>query len=1133
MKRILSSLCAFFLFLAVFSPAALASDAGNAKETLHFIINTDESTVVDQLLYRALQRIGYNMTMDAAPMTYAIQMANSGERDALASQVKGLEANFPNLVMVPEQLCDVSFPAFVRADSGLTINAWADLSGLVVGHLYQKTFIINHLPQDIAGSIQRETFYDLNLALSAGECDVIITSSTLGRKLITLDGIVQSGSLDNLPSFTYLNKKHEALIPAISESLAEMKADGTYDSIVRGEWQDPNHKPSILHISSYYPEDLWDARIKEGILSVLNAEDDISYYNIPLYANRFSSEYEQAKNAYYSIRTIVLSNPPDVLIVSDNYALSFVCNYYAVFFSGIPVVLCDINGEIEYLWELGNSYTGIWETIPARETAGMIKTLFPQTTDIFVINDYTENGVAWRGDIEKALGGSFEGMRVSYSENVPHADLLAHIAALPKSAAILLGGYSTDADGVYFSRTQFDALVCSRTDLPVFGMSYGSVGNGQVGGKYVDPLYQGEAAARMAVDLSADVRAGNALTLPDPIRDTVGNTRWIFDDAVLLSRSINRALIPSGAELINHKLSVREANPQAFALMMIAGALGIILIVGLSIFTVAMQQKNRNLSQTQKSLHTAEELKEAADSANRAKSLFLSNMSHEIRTPLNAIIGMAKIAKDSDDLLRIRNCLSTVEGSSMHLLSLINDILDISKIESGKLELFNEPFDLEKMLHTLTDVVTVRGREKQQELLIWLDENVPTRLYGDSMRLSQVIINLLTNAIKFSEQEAKIILYVRLLNRSDSEATLQFAVEDNGIGMTPDQAATVFQAFQQADNSISKRYGGTGLGLAISQKIVQMMGGEIVVQSEPGVGSRFTLDVRLGISADSARDEDPSASRAAFPQMNVLVVDDYPLVREYISYLLDARGIRNSSAANYQEAGAILDREKAAGSPINLILMDYRMPEVDGIEGARRICAQGKHSAVIVLMSIHDVEPVWDKAEAAGIHLFMQKPVLPNALRDTLSEAFGLKTRRAAHEQADAIATYPEKCILLVEDIEINREIVKAILERSQVKVIEAQNGKEAVELFQAHAEDIDLIFMDIQMPVMDGYTATKAIRESVRNGGADVPIIAMTANAFREDIELALQSGMNGHISKPIDEKRLYEEFKKHWGQR
>ena len=435
MRRMLCALCAILLALCSVGTVAQATDNSTTKKTLNFVINIDESTVVDQLLHQALQRMGYDITMDAAPMTYAIQMANSGEHDALASQVAGIEANFPNLVMVPEQLCEVSFPVFVREDSGLAVRAWADLSGLVVGHLYQKTYIINHLPEDIAGTIQRETFYDLNLALAAGECDAIITSSTLDQKLITMDGVVQTGTLDDLPSYTYLNKVYASLVPQLAASIAAMKTDGTYDAIVNGTWREENHTHSVLHISSFFPDDVWDARIKEGILSVLDVEGDVGYYNIPLYSNRFRTEYERAKNAYYSIRTRVLSNPPDVLVVSDNSALSFVCNYYAVLFSGIPVVLCDINGDIEYLWELGDNYTGVWETIPAVETAEMLKALYPQTTELFVVNDYTEIGAAWRAETEQALGSSFDGMAVAYNDNLPYTDLLAQIAALPASAA--------------------------------------------------------------------------------------------------------------------------------------------------------------------------------------------------------------------------------------------------------------------------------------------------------------------------------------------------------------------------------------------------------------------------------------------------------------------------------------------------------------------------------------------------------------------------------------------------------------------------------------------------------------------------------------------------------------------------
>ena len=508
---------------------------------------------------------------------------------------------------------------------------------------------------------------------------------------------------------------------------------------------------------------------------------------------------------------------------------------------------------------------------------------------------------------------------------------------------------------------------------------------------------------------------------------------------------------------------------------------------------------------------------EATQAASQAKSDFLSHMSHEIRTPLNAIIGMISIGINSDDIEKKNYCFDRADSASKHLLSLINDILDMSKIEAEKFELSYNEFDFEKMLMNITNVANVRAEEKQQAFVVNLGGSVPAYIEGDDLRLSQVITNLLTNAIKFTPEKGSVILSIEEIERSDDdEIVLRVEVADSGIGISPEQQAQLFTSFNQADTNITKKFGGTGLGLAISKKIVELMDGRIWIESELGKGAKFIFEIRAKIA--EGKPHTKLSANMGMENVNILAVDNSFEVRAYFLRIMDTLKLSGNVAEDGAEA---LNMAENAEEAYNVFFVDWNMPEMNGIELARKIKEINEKSSIVMMVSAADWSLIEKEAVAAGVNHFISKPIFPSELINSINICMGKEIKTSVPngtEQLGGRYNFNGHTLLIAEDIEINREIMGALLEETEIAIDYAENGRIAVSLFEESPDKYGLILMDVNMPEMDGYEATRAIRALDAERAGNIPIIAMTANVFKEDIDRCLESGMNGHTGKPVD---------------
>ena len=536
---------------------------------------------------------------------------------------------------------------------------------------------------------------------------------------------------------------------------------------------------------------------------------------------------------------------------------------------------------------------------------------------------------------------------------------------------------------------------------------------------------------------------------------------------------------------------------------------------------VELERRIALQGQLEQQSHALSDALAAAEQANKAKTAFLSSMSHEIRTPMNAIIGLDNIAmNDPETPEKTKEYLQKIGASAEHLLGIINDILDMSRIESGRMTLKHEEFSFLKLLEAINTMFSGQCSDKGLDYQCHIEGEVDDYYIGDNMKLRQVLINILGNAVKFTPEGGRVALDVKRMAQYDGQTTLRFVVADTGIGMSREFLPHIFDTFAQEDSSTTSRYGSSGLGMAITKDIVEMMNGNIQVESEKGKGSTFTVTVTL---ADAERKGVEKEAEIQPSEMSVLIVDDDPVDCEHARLVLGGVGIESDVAASGQAAIDMVKLRHARMKPYNLILIDWQMPGMDGVETTRRIRAVVGNESAIIILTAYKWDDVLKEALGAGVDSFISKPLFATNVIEEFKSA--MKRKGIGENQPENKADLTGRRVLLAEDVQVNAEIMMMVLQMRQMEADLAENGRIAVEKFAQHpAGYYSAVLMDMRMPEMDGLEATRTIRAMDRADAKTIPIIALTANAFDEDVQRSMQAGLNAHLSKPVQPDMLFE---------
>ena len=1096
--RIKFFLSTIFIALCLSSAHLSAWAIGTELPPAKVAVSDDQTIVIGRILYEALSRSGYQMISQVTGMRTAIADVNYGDAAILPLQTDSLNLRYNNLIKVPVVLDHIEFTVYARDSRPYQFSKWSDLAGLRLGYRWQNEYIASNVSRAGAGKlVVAHEYEELWAYLLNNEVDVVILPRISHYEHRFPQGIKRAGVIERLPGFTYVNKTYEKLAPLLEKAFKEMIADGTMELINKSK-KLSNSKKIILHINSYNTQIEWERKQLESIRRNIEMSTAIEYRSIDLNSNELRSQASYNAITSDLIRTSIIVRPPDLIIASGNESLEFVLSNYYVLFSNVPVVFLGVHGLNDSVLHGFEMYvTGTSETISFCETTSEMLRLYPKTRRIFILNDHIfSKSINLQETIQKKMETCRLPVEFVFSENKPFTEILKDIRSFEPDTLVLIGRYLSDNSTFYSEISVQKLVVEASSNNPVFCLFPSYIGHGTIGGLVSATELQNSVVAKMAVNI---LNGTHPSEIP-VVFDSTSLNQWQFDYGTAKKHNINVKTLPAGHIIINRALPIWESNPLEFRLAMVAAVLLLLIICGLAIFSKILAKKQA-----------------AAEIASVAKSAFLANMSHEIRTPLNAVLGMTHLVLRTELTAKQRNYLDKVDRSANSLLGLLNEILDLSKVEAGKLELEDTPFLLHEVLETMTEVIVARIGIKDIELTVGIDHDVPLWLSGDPLRLRQILINLAGNAAKFTE-EGEIAMRAQLVSQDQDKIRIEFIIRDTGIGMNDEQQKAVFQPFTQANASTTRTFGGTGLGLSISQRLVRLMGGQIVVKSAPDKGSTFRFTAEFGTCAEATAKFPISSAVQTF---NVLIVDDRESARFMLSEYLLTLGVAHKAVDSAKAAIAIL---KESGDTYNLALVDWRMPSMDGLQllEATTTDPSIQPLPLVAMISSFDCEYVRQQAMKGCVD-FLTKPISLSRLQELLeriathgnTEHFPNKPLR----YQDGTIRFTGGLLLLAEDNLLSQQMMVGFLENAGFQVMLAQNGAEAVHM--AQKRQFDAVLMDIQMPEMDGCTATEKIR--LLPGYEKTPVIAVTAYVSADAVAKMHQAGIDEHVAKPIDLRRLF----------